>query len=235
MEAESLLGSILPPSVAVAAIRVDPPGILLFPGEQRAIARAVPKRRNEFATVRLCARRALARLGTSPVPLVPGPRGAPRWPEGIVGSLTHCIGFRAAAVARATQWCAVGIDAEPHHRLTPDVLETIALASELQRVRTLLRVRPAVCWDRLLFCLKEAVYKAWYPLTLRSLGFEGACIELDAERGAFEARIRSARSARDEGGRIGDPQGLCRMRGRWCIDQGLIVCAVTVPGPVRSV
>ena len=44
----------------------------LFPEEAAVVAKAVPKRQREFAGVRACARRALARLGVPPVPLLPG-------------------------------------------------------------------------------------------------------------------------------------------------------------------
>ena len=48
-------------------------------------------------------------------------------------------------------------------------------------------------WDRILFCAKEATYKAWYPVTRRWLGFEDAHIVFDVDEGAtaggFESRI----------------------------------------------
>ncbi|WP_158717200.1 4'-phosphopantetheinyl transferase family protein [Streptomyces sp. NRRL F-4474] len=75
---------------------------------------AVAARRREFATVRRCARQSLAALGIPPMPLLPGERGAPLWPRGTVGSMTHCLGYRAAAAARADEITALGIDAEPH-------------------------------------------------------------------------------------------------------------------------
>ena len=36
-------------------------------------------------------------------------------------------------------------------------------------------------WDRILFCAKEATYKAWFPLTKRWLGFEDAHIVFDLD------------------------------------------------------
>ncbi|MFF4689931.1 hypothetical protein [Streptomyces sp. NPDC001307] len=56
----------------------------------------------------------------APRPLAPGASGpewarrAPRWPEGIVGSMTHCAGYHAAAVARGRSVAALGVDGEPH-------------------------------------------------------------------------------------------------------------------------
>ncbi|WP_423832395.1 hypothetical protein [Streptomyces manipurensis] len=71
------------------------------------------RRRAQFATARACARRALAGLGREPVALLPGPGGAPQWPSGVVGSITHCEGYRAAVAAPAGVVAALGIDAEP--------------------------------------------------------------------------------------------------------------------------
>ena len=53
--------------------------------------------------------------------------------------------------------------------------------------------RHGLHWDRILFCAKEATYKAWYPLTRRWLGFEDAHIVFDVDAGrhlgAFVSRI----------------------------------------------
>ncbi|MFL5884840.1 MAG: 4'-phosphopantetheinyl transferase, partial [Thermoleophilaceae bacterium] len=83
----------------------------LFPEEEALVARAVAKRRNEFVTGRALARRALSTLGVAPVAIGRGARGQPLWPGGIVGSITHCRGYRACAVARFDEIASVGIDA----------------------------------------------------------------------------------------------------------------------------
>ena len=63
----------------------------------------------------------------------PGAKREPLWPAGVVGSITHCDGYRAAAVARATDLATVGIDAEPHEPLPDGVLAAIALPAEPPR------------------------------------------------------------------------------------------------------
>ena len=164
----------------------------LFPEEREHIAHAVAKRRVEFAAVRRCARRALRELGYPPVPILPGEQREPRWPEGVVGSMTHCAGYCAAAVARSGEVSALGIDAEVHAPLPEGVLDLISLESERALLAELTdRVPGAVHWDRVLFSAKESVYKAWFPLTRRWLGFEQADIELRLD-GTFEARLLTA-------------------------------------------
>ena len=125
-----MLEEILPPAVAAVEAFGDVPDAVLFPAEEAALGRAVDERRREFSTVRACAREALARLGLPPVPIVPGLRGAPQWPSGIVGSMTHCAGYRASAVARMQDMLILGLDAEPDHRLPDGVLDAIATADE---------------------------------------------------------------------------------------------------------
>lgn len=113
-----LLERVLPPAAVGEDAHGDPPPAAgqqaLFPAEEREIAGAGDKRRREFTTARRCARRALARLGLAPGPLPTGPTGAPVWPVGVTGSITHCDGYRAAAAARTADLAGLGIDAELH-------------------------------------------------------------------------------------------------------------------------
>jgi 4'-phosphopantetheinyl transferase EntD len=217
-----VIEEILPPEVAAAEAFGDTAPAVLYPAEEAAIARAVARRRSEFATGRACARAALAKLGLPPAPIVPGPRGAPQWPAGVTGSITHCAGYRASAVARLTDVAGIGLDAEPNDALPGGVLERIAVAQEqawLPRVATAV---PGVAWDRLLFCAKESVYKAWFPLTRRWLGFEQAVITVEPEAGTFTARLLEPAEALDG-------RRLAGFDGRWLARDGLLLTAVTVP------
>jgi 4'-phosphopantetheinyl transferase EntD len=189
-----VIEQIMPSGPAVAAELFGDESIDLFPEEQAAITRAVDKRRREFTSVRACARRALAGLGHPPAPLVPGERGAPQWHTGITGSMTHCDGYRGCVLVRTADLASVGLDAEPNLPLPQGVEEAVALPDERDHVAELARTRPGVCWDRLLFCAKESVYKAWFPLTRKWLGFEEARITFSdggqgSSTGTFGARI----------------------------------------------
>jgi 4'-phosphopantetheinyl transferase EntD len=169
-----VIEGILPACVVAVEARHDPTDVTLFPQEQIVIERAVEKRRLEFATARACAREALERLGISPVPIPTGERGEPRWPAGIVGSITHCDGYRACAAGSARDLLSVGIDAEPNMPLPDGLLTDIARPEELPWLGQFQLDCPDVRWDRLLFSAKESVYKAWYPLAKSWLGFEDA-------------------------------------------------------------
>jgi 4'-phosphopantetheinyl transferase EntD len=208
--------------VAAAEAFGDLPDTVLFAAEEAAVARAVDKRRREFTTARACARAALAELGLPAVPIVPGARGAPRWPTGVVGSITHCDGYRACAVARDRDIVTIGLDAEPNGSLPSGVLDTVSAASERARVAELAAAVPGVCWDRLLFCVKESVYKAWFPLTSRWLGFEDARVDFDPASQSFTARLLVP-------GPVVNGQTLTDFTGRWAVSEDLIVAAIAVP------
>lgn len=218
-----MIEKILPPAASVSARRDYAPDPDLFPEEEVIVSGAVEKRRKEFATGRVCARNALAGLGVSARAVPSGPKGAPVWPADVVGSITHCEGYFASAVARTTDVLALGIDAEPNEPLPSQLVPDIALPAEVAWLRVAKRESPAVSWDRLLFCMKEAVYKAWYPLAERWLGFEDATVEVDRERGEFTATLL-VDGPQVQGGE------LTRFSGRWLAGDGLVLAAVTVPG-----
>ncbi|MFI6128213.1 4'-phosphopantetheinyl transferase [Micromonospora sp. NPDC051141] len=220
-----MIERILPPAVVVEECFTDPVGLRLHPAEEHVVANSVAKRRQEFTTVRHCARRALARLGLPPAAILPGVRGAPGWPAGVVGSMTHCDGYRGAALARAGTVGSVGVDAEPHASLPDGVLDAIALPAERARTAALTAAHPGTCWDRLLFSAKESVYKTWFPLTGRWLDFAEADITVDPA-GTFTARLLVP------GPRLGGVE-LTAFDGRFLVERGLVLTAVAVPAAPR--
>lgn len=217
-----MIEEILPPKVVAVDTREDLLEIELFPAERAALGQAVEKRRREFVTARACARRALAELDLPPSPIVNGDRGEPRWPAGVVGSITHCAGYRGCALARTGELAGVGIDAEPNQPLPEGVLGEIARAEERPRLAELARVEPAVHWDRLLFSAKEAVYKVWFPLARCWLGFEDATLTIDPADRTFEARLLKSWP----GGGVSLPTVL---EGRWLARDGLVLSAIVLP------
>ncbi|MET8681309.1 4'-phosphopantetheinyl transferase superfamily protein [Streptomyces sp. NPDC004647] len=216
----------MPPSVAAVATAEDVAVGGLYPEEEALVARAVPKRRREFTTARHCARRALGKLGIPPVPIVTTDRGAPRWPSGIVGSMTHCHGYRAAAVARQRDVLTLGIDAEPNDQLPSGVLGAITVGSERRRFARLLDSRPELSCDRLLFSAKESVYKARYPLTGCWLEFTDAELDVDPVLGVFTARLLVPAPV------VPGYGPLAEFTGRWAVGDGVVVTASR--GPCRT-
>jgi enterobactin synthetase component D / holo-[acyl-carrier protein] synthase len=116
----------------------------------------------------------------------------------VTGSITHCEGYRAAAVAWTSDAVALGLDAEPNETLPDGVSDTIALAEERPQIAGSAANEPGICWDRLLFCAKESVYKAWFSLTGRWLDFKAAHITIDPADGTLTTGAgRDAYASRD--------------------------------------
>jgi 4'-phosphopantetheinyl transferase EntD len=216
-----VIEEILPAEVIAVEARHDLMNVTLLGAEEGVVGRAVEKRRREFTTGRACAHAALEQLGLPPSPILSGDRGEPRWPADVVGSITHCDGYRACAVARTREIATVGIDAEVNAMLPEGVQSEIALPDELLWLRKLKRETPAVHWDRLLFSAKESVYKAWFPLTERWLGFEEAAVAVDPSAGTFSARLLVS-------GPVLDGRRLTAFSGRWLVRDGLILTAIAL-------
>ncbi|MGW0395592.1 4'-phosphopantetheinyl transferase family protein [Streptomyces sp. NPDC003042] len=194
--------------------------IRLFPAEEAVVDGVFEERRREFTTVRGCARRALARLGEAPAPLVPGPLGAPRWPAGFVGSMTHCQGYRAAAVARAGDFAALGIDAESRAPLPAVVAARIVTDIEADWLRRYFPQDGGLPLDRLLFCAKEAAYKAFSPWLGARYGFRDFTVRLRPD-GTFRIVVPGA------DGPFAGPRG-ADFGGRWAARPGLLLTVVAV-------
>jgi 4'-phosphopantetheinyl transferase EntD len=167
----------------------------LFPEEQQAIARATPARRHEFALGRCCAHEALAILGEPYVAIPMGRFRDPVWPFGYVGSITHCQGFCAAAVARSVSANnssairGVGLDSEPSVPLPNELAGVICSEDE---VAWMAKQRGhGMPWDRLFFCAKESAYKCLFPTTHRFLEFRDIQVQFNPENGSFDVTMPS--------------------------------------------
>jgi 4'-phosphopantetheinyl transferase EntD len=217
-----VLDEIVPPAVIAVEAFDDPPDVHLYPQEEALLQKAVASRRLEFGTARWCARQALAKLGLPAAPILPGPRGAPIWPDGVAGSMTHCPGYRAAALAHSTDIAAIGVDAEPHGPLPDGVRDRIAGPDELAALAALMAAAPGTSWDKLLFSAKESTYKTWFPLAQSWLDFTDASIIISPADGAFTARLLVP-------GPVLAGRQLTEFHGRWLARNGLVVTAIAVP------
>jgi 4'-phosphopantetheinyl transferase EntD len=192
----------------------------LAPEEQPAVARAVDRRRREFAAGRACARRALARLGSPVAALPSGDDRVPRWPDGVVGSISHTRGWCAAVVAWRERLRGIGLDGERiMDAERAEILPRIASAEEWAAVAAPASDQERRLIGTLLFCAKEAVFKCQFPLTGHFLEFDDVAIELaggrELEAGTFTARI--ARGA------------VPAIAGRFLLDGDLVIALALLP------
>ncbi len=135
----------------------------LSAGERRSAGEVGAARLRELENGRHYAKRALETLGVAAAELPVGPDRGPQWPDGIVGSITHAAGeggdYAAAAVARASEVAALGIDAEGGGGLDPRDWGRVLTPDETARLLAL--PPPSRAAEvQALWCLKEAALKA---------------------------------------------------------------------------
>jgi 4'-phosphopantetheinyl transferase EntD len=184
-----LLVSVLVPGLFGAEMHDQGQALSLHPQEQREVAGAVAKRQRDFALGRACAHAALKRLNRDAGPIARADDGAPVWPAGIVGSITHTQGYAAAVVAAAADFAGLGVDAEQAGGVTQDLWPRLFDAGEREMLaRQADPSRLAV----ILFSAKESCHKAGAERVLR---FHDLRVTLDennftARRGAeaFQGR-----------------------------------------------
>jgi 4'-phosphopantetheinyl transferase EntD len=130
----------------------------LLPEEYSAFATSVTKVQRASGAARIVARDLLRRFGQTQRAVTKTASGAPVWPNGLVGSLAHDAEIAVAAVAKRCNFLGLGVDVEPAEILDPDLLGFIATANERAKIQSDPR------GGRLLFSVKEAVYKAVFPI-----------------------------------------------------------------------
>jgi len=213
-----LAARLLPLPVRTAEMDPRMAGEDLLPGEEHAIARAVPSRRREFSAGRTCARQAMRALGARALPIPQGQDRAPVWPDGLVGSITHTQTWCAAAVARTEDGIrAIGIDVEPAEPLDAALLRIICVEEELEA----LAARPTErgLLGRLIFSAKESAYKCQYQLSRTLIGFHAMHIVLDEPAQRFSAVFRKDVAPFAKGDVL---------EGRYLVDRRFLMTAVTL-------
>jgi 4'-phosphopantetheinyl transferase EntD len=173
-----LAGLFLPGAVVADLREPGDPGLLL-PEEAAYLGRAVPKRAQEFAAGRLCARRALAEFGIVDFPLRVGDDRQPRWPGSMVGSITHTAGFCAAVVAERRRARALGLDSEVVGDVNPEIWPRVCTSIETAWLQSIPAAERAAAVT-LIFSAKEAFYKCQYPVVGERLDFHDVRIEAAA-------------------------------------------------------
>ena len=172
----SRVAALFPMPVAAAEMG-DAVQVPLVLAEERQYLRcALPGRRRDFAAGRACARHAVAMLGSGGTIGRHGD-GGPRWPEGIMGSISHTEGLCAAVACRIGKHIGLGLDVERLSPLDDEVLDEYCTAPERSFLDAL-PARNSQVMAIALFSAKEALYKCQHPLTGRWLEFRDVTLRL---------------------------------------------------------
>ena len=150
---------------------------------------ASPKRRRQFAAGRAAAHRALKRLDVSDFnPVLRGTDREPIWPAGVTGSIAHSADLAIAVASLSRDWRSLGVDIESLAALSkadisskicrPEELESLAADEETRKLQVLE-----------IFCAKESVFKALFPVYRVYFGFKDALLSWDKSRQSFDAVV----------------------------------------------
>ena len=189
-----------------------------------SLARAAPARIAGFRAGRYCAATVLRAAGASVLSVPRGDDGAPQWPTGFVGSVTHTATRAFAAVAPASALRSVGIDCEAlvdevtareiGAGVCPEAHEIVArrAGDALPDRRTLLS---------LAFSIKESVYKCLNPLVGTFFEFDDVRIlAIDARAGRIIMRLHRTLGADFVEG--------VQFEGTFSVEDGHVYTAMTV-------
>ena len=162
----------------------------IYPEEEIFIQNVAPKRKIDFVAGRVCARKALSRLGIDKFPIIMSKDRSPIWPEHVVGTISHTQGYCGAAVALKSSTKSVGLDIECVDRLNNKCWYLICTDQEHQWIKSLPKIRQNIL-AALIFSAKECFYKCQYPVSQKWAGFHDAVISLDhsLNEGEFEIKL----------------------------------------------
>lgn len=129
------------------------------------------------AVARDLAQRALRQHSGASGALRRGPDGAPIWPKGLTGSISHCPSHAVAVVADRASLAGIGIDVEDgwlswstrHSVLTPTEQAAVLAYARQGRLDQAIRA---------FFVAKEAFFKAWWSATQIPLELTDVCLDL---------------------------------------------------------
>jgi 4'-phosphopantetheinyl transferase EntD len=182
-----------PPFYSVSYDKPYTPQVL-HPEEHLLINGASAKRIGEFCAGRYCAHQVLEQLGFSHVPVLKNQHGAPIWPKGIVGSISHSSEMSIAVAARSVDIQALGVDIQYYGHPFPD--QTFATLFRRQEIRSILNAPPEFVdqYAYSIFASKESALKCIYSAFGHCLEFTDIFIDINFTDGWFLISIPNKRA-----------------------------------------
>lgn len=168
---------LLPVGVTHGVVEIPKKADFEFSSEAELMRTAGDYRKSEFVAGRGCARAALERAGFAREPILSNEDGLPVWPEGALASISHSRGYCAAIASKSEDFRILGLDLEKTNRLSPSAIkrsvhpdEQIYVQSEQKKAS-------------LIFCAKEAFFKAQYPVWHTHANFHDLVLSVHEELG----------------------------------------------------
>ncbi|MBM3606449.1 MAG: phosphopantetheinyl transferase [Alphaproteobacteria bacterium] len=198
------LRALLPKDVGVGLQRLDLAGPPPWANEDVTLARAVSARRMEFAAGRAAARAAMAQIGVLPCAIPVRPDRAPEWPSGLCGSISHGGSQAGAIVSRRTDWAGLGLDLEPAAPMAADLADLVRHPGDQDATGLPPELAATLC-----FGVKEAAFKAQFPLIAQWLDYRDIAMTVTPDR--FQLMLKGV-----------------RLQGQWFQEDGMFVSVLLI-------
>jgi enterobactin synthetase component D len=127
-------------------------------------------RKGEFVAGRIAARKALSPFGITADVIPISINGAPTWPSGSVGSISHSATHACAIASRASRFKSLGVDIEPQSSMSRLTSLRSLFLTETERNFSPLEAL-------ITFSAKESLFKMIFSLTREFFGFEAAVVK----------------------------------------------------------
>ncbi len=184
-----ILDRLFPEFVVTEEMELDEVIGSLYPEESVFVAKAVEKRKNDFTGGRICARKALAKLGINKFPVLMTKDRAPVWPNEIAGSISHTHGYCGVAIVSKERAKSIGLDIERISRVKKECRPYICTDNEIATLSRLPEKEQNMM-VALTFSAKECFYKCQYAIDKKWAGFMDAEIFADVNKSESEFEIR---------------------------------------------
>ena len=196
-EGSLLLAKRLQADSAVVLDYIDDLQGELYPEEEALIKGAIAKRTREFRSGRTAARKCMRHLDIDPSPILMGSRGEPTWPDGCVGSISHCGDYCLAILSISPEIISLGADIEEIGRVKSHLWPRVFVETEKLFLSSL-APRDAAKAATILFSAKEAFFKWQYPLTFSWLEFLDTEVVLKQDDGFTIESIKPLKHLRGD-------------------------------------
>ncbi len=185
---KKLLSGLLPDNTVIAMSLGAPADFELHPEEQSLTGSMAKKRLEDFKSSRYVASLALNQLGYENFPLLINQHRGPVWPRTVVGSLTHCDGIAFAVANYNSAVRSIGIDLEAYTTMAPNLYRMICSEQELTHLQ---QFEQPELMAKVIFSVKESIYKCLNPLLNEWIDFKDVSIELDPQARKYRAAPNS--------------------------------------------
>ena len=189
-DTKGILEPLFPDGVRSVFSESAPANVDRYPEEDRFTGKMVERRLQEFQHGRHCARLALSMLGHPPGPIGRGEHREPLWPAGCIGSISHAGSHAAAAVAATDLFLGLGLDMEFADPIEDRLIASICRTEEIDHVNDGEDIGYRA---KLLFSIKESIYKCMWPLIREFVDFTEIEVRLVDDSDRYEAIAHTAK------------------------------------------